>query len=85
MAETKTRVPLTSRQIDILLGMLGTSEGELARKCTDTPDGDERTFYGNVLREMNTLSDVLRKHDPRLHDTSQDADEDDEDDEDETP
>ena len=79
MAETKTRVPLTSAQIDILLGMLGESELKLAFKCNDTPEGPERTFYSDALRKMNTLSDVLRKHDPRLHDTSQDADEDEDD------
>jgi hypothetical protein len=76
MAEKKTPVPLTSAQLDILLGMLGESELELARKYSGTPEGPERIFYGETLGKLNNLSGLLRKHHPRLHDTSQDVNED---------
>ena len=76
MAETKVRVPLTSEHLNILLGLLGPSEYEVALKLAATPAGPERTFYGDTLGKLNRLSRLLNDHHPRRNDTSQDAAED---------
>lgn len=73
---TKIRVPLTPRELDILLGMLGPASHHQALKCDATPEGREREFYLRTLGELNALTATLEKHHPRRDDTSQDAEED---------
>lgn len=72
-------VRLTTRQFAILRGDLAEGLSEMGRKLEKAQDPAEKEFYRKTMIEFEQLENVLRKSDPRQHDTSQDVDEDDDD------